>query len=55
MTQGKPTTPPCRGMAQDNHTPATKNFTPRTTGVQSNHKPETQQAPSAPPPSPKKK
>ena len=46
-----------RAMAQDNHMPEVKkNFTPQTLReVQGNHVPETGQAPSSPPPNPKKK
>jgi hypothetical protein len=56
MSKDKPSAPPSRTMAHDNHMPATKIVRPATTGVQGNHTPTTQQAPSAPPPpSPKKK
>jgi hypothetical protein len=57
MIKDNPSTTPTRTMVHDNHTPATKNFTPATSGVQGNHTSTTQQAPSAPPPppSPKKK
>ncbi len=56
MTENKGSKPPSPTMAKDNYVPLTKNYTPPTTsGVQSNHTPTTQQAPSPPPPSPKKK
>jgi hypothetical protein len=47
---------PARGTVNNNRTSVIKNYTPATSGVQSNHTPTTQQAPAAPaPPSPKKK